>query len=281
MFLKEIDPAGCERRRQHSIRRRQYVNPGPDFAWHIDGYSKLKPWGFPIHGAIDGYSRKILWLKVARTNNSPDMIGSFYLQNVGRLGDCPVKLITDLGTENGLAASIQCFFRNNSEAHQYVASPRNQRIEGWWSQFAKQRANWWRNLFKDLVSRNIFDSTDAFQVEALWFSFSGLLQEELNFVMEHWNTHSIRKNRFGTVSGRPDALYYLSESFGGTPNLMQNVPDQELQYSWENLIIHEEENLYFEYFKYVMNELNLSYPSSWEEALTLYQSFVEANSTGV
>ena len=47
MFLKEIDPAGCER-------RRQYVNPGPDFAWHIDGYDKLKPWGFPIHGAIDG-----------------------------------------------------------------------------------------------------------------------------------------------------------------------------------------------------------------------------------
>ena len=62
---------------------------------------------------------------------------------------------------------------------------------------------------------------------------------------------------------------------------MQNLPDQELQYSGENLSIHEEENAYFKYFKYVMNELNLSYPSSWEEALTLYQSFVEANSTGV
>ena len=82
-----------------------------------------------------------LWMKVARTNNSPNMIGSFYLQTVGRLGGCPVKLFTDLGTENGLAASLQSFFRNNSEAHQYVASPRNQRMEGWWSQFAKQRAN--------------------------------------------------------------------------------------------------------------------------------------------
>ena len=132
-----------------------------------------------------------------------------------------------------------------------------------------------------MASRNIFDSTDTFQVKALRFSFPGLLQEELNIVMEHWNTYSIRKNRFGTVSGCPDALYYLSESFGGTPNLMQNVPDQELQYSWEYLIIHEEENVYFEYFKYVMNESNLSYPSSREETLTLYQSFVEANSTGV
>ena len=209
------------------------------------------------------------------------MIGSFYLQTVGRLGGCPIKLITDLGTKNGLAASIKCFFRNNSEAHQYVESPRNQRIEGWWSQFAKQRANWWRNFFKELISRNTFDSTDAFQAEALWFSFSAPLQEELNFVMEHWNTHSIRKKRLGTVSGRPEALYYVSESFGGTPNLMQNVPAQELQYSWESLIIYEEENVYFEHFKYVMNELNLSYPSSWEEALTLSQSFVEVNSTGV
>ena len=62
---------------------------------------------------------------------------------------------------------------------------------------------------------------------------------------------------------------------------MQNVPDQELQYSWENLIIHEEENVYFEYFKYVMKELNLFHLFSREEALSLYQSFVEANSTGV
>ena len=77
--------------------------------------------------------------------------------------------------------------------------------------------------------------------------------------MDHWNTHSIRNNKFGTVSGRPDAPYYLSESFA---NLMQNVTDQDLQYSWEHLIIHREENIYFEYLKYVMNELNLSYPSS-------------------
>ena len=166
------------------------------------------------------------------------------------------SVVKELRTENGLAVLIQCFFRNNSEAHQYVASPRNQRIEGWWSQFAKQRTNWWRNFFKDLVSHNIFDSTNTFQIEAFWFSFSGLLQEELNFVMQHWNTHSLRKNRFGTVSGSPDVLYYLLGSFGETPNLMQSIPDQQLQYSWEHLIIHEEENIYFEYFKHVMNELN-------------------------
>ena len=99
MFLKEIAPAGCDRRLHHSIRRRQYINPGPDFAQHTDGYDKLKPWGFLIHGAIDGYSRKILWLKVAQTNILLGMIGSFYLQTVGRLGSCRVKLITDFFQE--------------------------------------------------------------------------------------------------------------------------------------------------------------------------------------
>ena len=127
IFLKEMDPAGYECRRQHSIKGRQYINPGWIFlgTWH-KGYDKLKPWVFLIHGATEGYSRKILWLKVTRINNSPDMIGSLCLQTVGILGSCP---ITDLETENGLAASIQCLCRNNLEAHQYVSSSRINKLK--------------------------------------------------------------------------------------------------------------------------------------------------------
>ena len=84
--LKEIDPHDCELRKKRGLKRRQYSNPGPNFAWHIDGYDKLKPWGFPIHGAIDGFSRKILWLKITRTNNSPDMIALFFAQTVRKVG---------------------------------------------------------------------------------------------------------------------------------------------------------------------------------------------------
>ena len=36
------------------------MHQGPNYAWHIDGYDKLKPYGFALHGCIDGYSRKIL-----------------------------------------------------------------------------------------------------------------------------------------------------------------------------------------------------------------------------
>ena len=122
------------------------------------------------------------------------------------------------------------------DAHPYVASLRNQRIEGWWSQFARQRSNWWRQFFQDLVSRNEFDLTDNFQAEALWFAFSRLLQEELEFVKEHWNKHRIRKNRYGTVYCRPDAVYYLPKSFGGTSDLLKYVPDRDYQYALEHIV---------------------------------------------
>ena len=53
-MLKELDPEGT-----HRLKRRSYVNRGPNDSWHMDGYDKLKPFGFAIHGAIDGFSRNI------------------------------------------------------------------------------------------------------------------------------------------------------------------------------------------------------------------------------
>lgn len=70
-LLKMYDPEGVALRRGHRLRRRVYRTGGPNCILHIDGYDKLKPYGFPIHGAIDGFSRKLLWLKVLRSNNNP------------------------------------------------------------------------------------------------------------------------------------------------------------------------------------------------------------------
>ena len=75
--LKILDPEGVNARSRHRMRRRLYTAKGPNYLWHIDGYDKLKPFGFCIHGAIDGYSRRVLWLEVANTNNDPEIIGSY------------------------------------------------------------------------------------------------------------------------------------------------------------------------------------------------------------
>ncbi|KXJ05230.1 hypothetical protein AC249_AIPGENE17476 [Exaiptasia diaphana] len=99
-MLKAIDPNGVDSRKAHKLKRRVYHSLGPNSAWHADGYDKLKPYGFPIHACIDGFSRKVIWLYVTRSNNYPDNIASYYLDAVKQLGGCPRELDTDLGTEN-------------------------------------------------------------------------------------------------------------------------------------------------------------------------------------
>ena len=69
-LLKEVDPFGTEERRKHRLKRRTYSSNGPNECWHVDGYDKLKPFGFPIHGAVDGYSHRVLWFKVTPSNDN-------------------------------------------------------------------------------------------------------------------------------------------------------------------------------------------------------------------
>ena len=126
-IVRELDPEGTELCKSRCLKRRQYHNPGLNYAWHLDGYDKLKPWGFPIHGCIDGFSRRIMWLEVAHSNNLPEYPAIYYLEAGKDLGGCPVEVVTDLGTENGLLASIQSYFRQNPDAHRYVPSPHRQK----------------------------------------------------------------------------------------------------------------------------------------------------------
>ena len=109
IILRELDPDRCRSRRGHKLKRREYHNPGPNAVWRADGYDKFKPYGFPVHGCIDGWSRKLLWLVVTRSNNSPDNIGSYFLDAVKTCGGCPCELVTDLGTENKTMACKHFF----------------------------------------------------------------------------------------------------------------------------------------------------------------------------
>ncbi len=138
--LKILDPGGVEARSRHCLKRRKYTNKGPNYIWHIDGYDKLKPFGFCIHGAIDGYTRRILWLEVGPSNNNPAIIASYYLKFVLKHGVTARVIRTDMGTENVSIAAIQRFFRRSDDdgfaaekSFLYGKSTTNQRIEAWWS----------------------------------------------------------------------------------------------------------------------------------------------------
>ncbi|KAM6514324.1 hypothetical protein FALCPG4_015472 [Fusarium falciforme] len=46
--------------------RKNFQVPGPNFMWPLDGYEKLKNFGFSIYACIDTYSRAIIWIYVGR-----------------------------------------------------------------------------------------------------------------------------------------------------------------------------------------------------------------------
>ena len=273
--MKELDPEGARERGGHRLKRRVYHNLGPNNAWHCDGYDKLKPFGFPIHGCIDGWSRKILWLFVTRSNNLPDNIAMYYLEAVNEMNGCPLDLVTDRGTENGKMAGIHSFLRNDPNSHRYVHLPRNQRIEGWWSFFRKSHTDWWINFFKDLCDTMVVDMTNELEKECLWYCFASTIQASLNQVKEHWNTHYVRKSRFDTAKGRPDSLYYLPELNGGQNNLLIRVPGEDRCYAKNHLIENDEPNNYHQYFSYVMRVEEISRPKNWRESLTLYHRLID------
>ena len=49
-IMKHLDPIGVNTRRREPLRGRLYYTQGQNWVWHFDGYDKLKPYGFEIHG---------------------------------------------------------------------------------------------------------------------------------------------------------------------------------------------------------------------------------------
>ena len=214
--MKVIDPDGVASRKSRKLKRRLYRwSPGPNFCWHIDGYDKLKPYGFPIHGCIDGLSRKLIWLELVTSNNNPYIIANLYLKAVRKLNLVPKKVRADHGTENVMVDSAQTFL-SRSEDKPFVSgsSHTNQRIESWWSFFRKNRTSYIINLFRELINESLYDPGDPTQKAVAWFCFSDLIREELVLCMENWNSHYIRRSEYSCVHGRPELLYQVFNNEG-------------------------------------------------------------------
>ena len=165
LYLKNLDESHVALHQCWRLQKRQYISPGPDHMWHIDGYDKLKPYGFAIHGAIDGFSRKIIWLNVSSSNNNPAYIAYYFIQSITELGRIPQVVRGDRGSENITLCGIQRFLRRDFsdnfsgyDSFRYGSSTSNQRIEAWWSQFRKAKGTWWINFFKDLIDSNVYDT---------------------------------------------------------------------------------------------------------------------------
>ncbi|XP_053405191.1 uncharacterized protein LOC123565945 [Mercenaria mercenaria] len=125
-----FDPEGVERRKRKRLRRRQYINKGPNYVWHLDGYDKLVQFGICIHGCVDGFSRKVIWLEAGITNRRPDVVASYYLNAVEKEEGYPCKVRADHGTENVVVAAMHRTLSGNDNSFLFGKSTSNQRSIG-------------------------------------------------------------------------------------------------------------------------------------------------------
>ena len=153
--MKSLDPEGVIARSRHKLQRGLYNARGPNYVWHIDGYDKIKLYGFAIHGSIDGYSRKICWLKVMAINNNPKMIETLFLNYVSQ-SNITLRLVrSNKESENVVIAGLQRYMLRSTSflnsSFRFGSSAANQRVESWWSIIWRLRLNWWINISKIFV----------------------------------------------------------------------------------------------------------------------------------
>ena len=68
------------------LARSIYCSNGPNDLCHCDGYYQIKQYGFPIHGGVDGFSGKILWLKVVKIKQQSYRSSDFIFKCDKRVG---------------------------------------------------------------------------------------------------------------------------------------------------------------------------------------------------
>ena len=129
--IARFDPVNSRIRWATVIARRSYRVAGPNSLWHIDGHHSLVTWEFVIHGAIDGFSRLVVFLKCSTNNESETVANLFQLAT--EKYQWPSRVRTDYGGENVRVWELMEERRGRNRGSYLVgSSTQNQRIERLW-----------------------------------------------------------------------------------------------------------------------------------------------------
>ncbi|KAH6874557.1 hypothetical protein B0T10DRAFT_586127 [Thelonectria olida] len=202
--------------------RKNFQVPGPNFMWSLDGYEKLKNFGFSVYACIDTYSRAIIWIYVGRGNMTALSSLKQFLRTVSYSGVRPLFTRSDHGIETPLWAGAQAIladldqteFRYTTEDNdQRVRSTSNQRIESWWEKLLKGVSQRWVAFSHELIDSGLFQPNRLAHQITVYALYGPMIRQEVADFTEMWNGHRIRpqKNREHLVAGIPMDLYNTSE----------------------------------------------------------------------
>ena len=210
--MSRVDLLGSLERWATLIPRTVYAVRSPNSLWHMDGNHKLaNAYGFVLHGAIDGYSRRIIYLE-CNTNNRAQTVLSAFLQGVRSVQAIPHRVRADKGREN-VDVAVWMIATNGIDRGSFITgrSVHNQRIERLWRDI-----NRWLRVFhltfRHLCQTNIYDPDNEVDRFSLIFVYRPLLQRSLRQFTRIWNHHKLRTEQHRTpvqlyADGNPGSLW--------------------------------------------------------------------------
>ena len=189
--LLRVNPSGVEMRRTTSVTRRSYCVASSNALWHIDGQHSLVRWRIVVHGGIDGYSRKIVYLH-ASGNNRADTVLGLFMQAVCSNG-WPSRVRSVKGGENVDVARAMITARGVGRSSQIAgASVHNQRIERGCGGTHSGVCHIYYSTFYEMEECGLLCPTDELHLFCLHYVFLPRLNLQLAQFLESWNNHRLR-----------------------------------------------------------------------------------------
>lgn len=165
-----LSPDSVQMRRTTTVSRRVYNVPSSNALWRIDGLHCLIRWHMFIHGGIDGFSRRIVYLH-ASTNNRADTVLNLFLEATQKCG-WPSHVRSDLGGENVEVARAQIETRGvGRRSHIAAASVHNQRMERLWRDTFRCVSHPFYSLFYEMESSGLLIPTNETDLLCLHYVF--------------------------------------------------------------------------------------------------------------
>lgn len=153
----------------------------------MDGNHKLIRWKFVIHGAVDGYSRLILFLKCSTNNRATTVLESFAaaVQSYG----LPRKFRTDLGGENVDSWEYMVTQHGGDESTIITGSSvHNERIERMWRDVSRSVIVPFKEIFSSLEDQTILDINNEVDLYCLHAVFTDHINASIEEFIRSWNT---------------------------------------------------------------------------------------------